>query len=105
MCIVLVALLWLELFVFSALWWPFSSGCFVLSCDVSGCSVLLLGFFEQLITWTGPLDFLYTTILKFYDGTILNVTHYIYIFCNNVIFCNKVYSCHNNFCVLHYNYF
>ena len=38
LCIVLVALLWLALFVFSALWWPFCSGCFVSSSVVGGCS-------------------------------------------------------------------
>ena len=35
---VLVALLWLALFMFLALWWPFCSSCFVLSCVVSGHS-------------------------------------------------------------------
>ena len=38
LCVVLVAFLWLELFVFSTLWWPFCSGCFVSSCVVSGHS-------------------------------------------------------------------
>ena len=51
LCVVLVALLWLELFVFLALWWPFCSGCFVLPCVVSGRSDSVLFSVVSWVFW------------------------------------------------------
>ena len=50
-CIVLVALLWLALFVFLAPWWPFCNGCFVSSCVVGGCSGSIVFCVVSWVFW------------------------------------------------------